>query len=40
MDKMELSEKAKKHIEQSKKEIEEGKVITLEEIKKKLKFYK
>lgn len=36
-DSMELSEETKRSIEQSRKEIEEGKTITLEEVKKKLK---
>lgn len=36
-DSMELSEETKKNIEQSRKEIEEGKTVTLEEVKKKLK---
>jgi len=35
-DTMELSEETKKHIAQSRKEIEEGKTIPLEEVKKKL----
>ena len=36
-DSMELSEETKKHIAQSEKEIKEGKTVSLEEIKKKLK---
>ena len=36
-DSMELSEETKKHIEKSKEEIKEGKTVTLEEVKKKLK---
>lgn len=36
-DSMELSDETKKHIEQSKKEILEGKTVSLEEIKKRLK---
>ena len=35
-DTMELSEETKKHIEQSRKEIAEGKTVTLSEVKKKL----
>lgn len=33
---MELSEETKKHIKQSRKEIAEGKTVTLAEVKKKL----
>ena len=36
-DSMELSEETKKHIEQSKKEIMQGKTVPLEHIKKQLK---
>ena len=36
-DSMELSEEAKRNIEQSRKEIAEGETVTLEEVKKKLK---
>ncbi len=36
-DTMELSEETKMHIEQSRKEIAEGKTVTLEEVKKRLK---
>ncbi len=36
-DSMELSEETKRSIEQSRKEIAEGKTATLEEVKKKLK---
>ena len=36
-DTMELSEETKKDIEQSRKEIAEGKTVSLEEIKKRLK---
>ena len=36
-DTMELSEETKKHLKQSEKEIKEGKTVSLEEIKKKLK---
>jgi len=35
-DTMELSEETKKHIEQSRKEIKEGKVHTLSQVKKEL----
>lgn len=35
-DSMELSDETKKHIEQSRKDIGEGKTVTLEEVKKKL----
>ena len=35
-DTMELSEETKRHIEQSRKEIKEGKTVTLAEVKKKL----
>ena len=35
-DTMELSEQTKKNIEQSRKEIMEGKTVSLEEVKKKL----
>ena len=36
-DSMELSEETKRNIEQSRKDIAEGKTVTLEEVKKKLK---
>ena len=36
-DTLELSDETKKHIAQSEKEIKEGKTVSLEEIKKKLK---
>lgn len=36
-DSMELSEETKRNIDQSRKEIAEGKTVTLEEVKKKLK---
>ncbi len=35
-DHMELSEETKRHIKQAKKEIQEGKTVSLEEVKKKL----
>jgi hypothetical protein len=35
-DSTELSEETKRHIEQSKKEVQEGKTVSLSEIKKKL----
>lgn len=35
-DTMELSEETKKHIEQSRKEIKEGKTVSLEQVKKNL----
>lgn len=35
-DTMELSEETKKHIDQSRKEIAEGKTVTLAQVKKKL----
>ncbi|MFH0831607.1 MAG: hypothetical protein V1886_01955 [archaeon] len=36
-DSMELSEEAKRHIAQSEKEIKEGKIVSLEQVKKRLK---
>ena len=36
-DSMELSEEAKRHIAQSEKEIREGKTVSLEQVKKRLK---
>lgn len=36
-DTMEISEETKRHLEQSRKEIKEGKTISLSEVKKKLK---